>query len=206
MQSATLLAPAMNHTISFPAPKPELILSQHIAERAEPSAAKQSSERYSLDQDLEALRDREANLREYEAHLRAWQAQIEGGLPQPAPAHYNAPAFHGLTLSGSPFEGDAALHAAWEKLHRARELLEAEQTHVRDDRLNLKETAAQLQRHEAALVARETNLAKREELLAEASARMVEEIKHSPSAIARLTQVPFNMAKSVFGRKPADHE
>jgi hypothetical protein len=198
----------MNHTISFPPPKPELILSQHIAERAEPAPASQSAERYSLDQDLEALRDREANLKEYEAHLRAWQAQIDGGQPAaaPAPAQYQAPAFHGLTLSGSPFEGDAALHAAWEKLHRARELLEAEQTHVRDDRLTLKETAAQLQRHEAALVARESYLAKREELLAEASARMVEELKQSPSAIARLAQGPLAMAKSVFGRKPADQE
>ena len=194
----------MNHLISFPAAKPDLILSQHIADRSEPSAA-QTSERLNLDQDLEALRDREANLREYEAHLRAWQAQIEGGLPPPAPAHYHAPAFHGLTLSGSPFEGDAALHAAWEKLHRARELLEAEQTHVRDDRLNLKETAAQLQRHEAALTAREASLAKREDVLAQASARVVEEAKQpAPSAMARFTQVPFSMAKSVFGKKPAD--
>ena len=191
----------MNPVIAFPATKPELKLSSHAADRAE-SAASQAAERHTLEQDHEALRDREANLRDYEARLRVWQAQIESGLQQPPAAQYIAPISLGRIPSVSPFEGDAALQAGWEKLHRARELLEAEQAHVRDDRLNLKETAALLQRHEAALMARETGLAQREELLAAANARLLESVKQ-PSAMARFTSAPFAIAKSVFGGKTA---
>jgi len=185
--------PAINPVIAFPAAKPELKLAPH-------STAGHAVERHNLDLDIEALRDREANLRDYEARLRTWQAQIESGL-QPAPAQYIAPVVLGRGPSVSPFEGDASLQAGWEKFHRARELLEAEQAHVRDDRLNLKETAALLQRHEAALTAREASLAQREELLAAATAARLAEPVKQPSAMARLTSAPFAMAKSVFGSK-----
>jgi len=192
----------MNPVIAFPAAKPELKLAPHVAERPELSGAGNATERHHLDQDHEALRDREANLRDYEARLRAWQAQIESGLQTPAVAHYIAPVALGRVPSVAPFEGDAALQAGWEKLHRARELLEAEQAHVRDDRLNLKETAALLQRHEAALTAREASLAQREELLAAATAaHLAAGNVKPPSAMARLTSAPFAMAKSVFGSK-----
>jgi len=85
-------------------------------------------------------------------------------------------------------------------------LLEAEQAHVREDRLNLKETAAVLKRHEASLVAREESLAQREEVLAAATAARLAEPVKSPSAMSRLTNMPFTLAKSVFGGKPPEPE
>jgi len=184
--------------IAFPAARPELRLSS-FAERAE--AASAAAERIHLDQDHEALRDREANLRDYEARLRAWQTQIENGLSQSPLAQFATPGAPARVPSTSPFEGDAALQAGWEKLHRARELLEAEQAHVRDDRLNLKETAALLKRHEASLMAREQALAQREEQLTTAMAARVVEAAKPQSAVARITGVPFAIAKSVFGGK-----
>jgi len=194
-----------NPVIVFPAAKPELklTLSPFSAERAEArNASQEAQERHNLEQDHEELRDREANLRDYESRLRQWQAQIESTLQQPAPVQYVAPAIARMP-SLSPFEGDAALQAGWEKLHRARELLEAEQAHLRDDRLNLKETAALLKRHEVALTAREDSLAQREAMLAAAiAAQQAGPVRH-PSAILRFTQSPFTLAKAVFGGKAA---
>lgn len=159
-----------------------------------------AADRVNLDADIEALRDRENNLREYEARLRAWQAQLEGSMPPQPSGHYVAPVF-GRPPSHTPFEGDAALQAGWEKLMRARELLEAEQAHVRDDRLNLKETAAILKRHEAALTAREAGLAQREAILAAAMTVAQPAEGAKSSTMTRLTQAPFAIAKSVFGSK-----
>jgi hypothetical protein len=194
-----------NPIIAFPAGKPELKLAS-LADRAEAMSASQALERHTLDQDHEALRDREANLRDYETRLRQWQAQIESTLQQPPVAQYIPPVSLGRVPSVSPFEGDAALQAGWEKLHRARELLEAEQAHVRDDRLNLKETAALLKRHEMALTAREASLAQREATLAAAVTALQAEPVKQPSAILRFTQSPFNLAKSVFGGKSGTQE
>lgn len=191
-----LTASNTNPVIAFPASRPELRLSQS----AGALSASQVAERHNLEQDHEALRDRESNLRDYEARLRAWQAQLEGSMPPQPAGHYIAPVTLGRVPSHSPFEGDAALQAGWEKLMRARELLEAEQAHIRDDRLNLKETAALLKRHETALTAREASLAQREAMLAAATAAQVVE-STKQSTIARLTHAPFAIAKSVFGSK-----
>ena len=199
--------PNTNPIIVFPAPKPEIKLSLFASDRAESAIASHAlMERHNLDQDHEALRDREANLRDYETHLRQWQAQLETTLQPPPTPQYIAPVALGRVPSVSPFEGDATLQAGWEKLHRARELLEAEQAHVRDDRLNLKETAALLKRHEAALMAREASLAQRESILAAATAAQHAENVKQPSAILRFTQSPFTLAKSVFGGKSAAAE
>jgi hypothetical protein len=202
----TMSASNTNPVIAFPAARPELKLSSLSADRPDAVQASQAMERHHLDQDHEALRDREANLRDYESRLRLWQAQIESSLQPPPVASYVAPVALGRAPSISPFEGDAALQSGWEKLHRARELLEAEQAHVRDDRLNLKETAALLKRHETALTAREASLAQREATLAAAlTAQQAEPVKQ-PSAILRFTQSPFTLAKSVFGGKSASSE
>lgn len=196
--------PNNNPVIAFPASRPELKLAS-FHERNE--AAQVAVERQHLDQDHEALRDRETNLRDYEARLRAWQAQIENGLAQPPAAQYITPVSLGRVPSASPFDSDAALQAGWEKLHRARELLEAEQAHLRDDRLNLKETAALLKRHEASLMARESSLAQREEILVAATAtQQVAAAAKPPSTMARITGVPFAIAKSVFGGKSPEQE
>jgi hypothetical protein len=196
----TMASSNTNPVIIFPAARPELklTLTPFSAERAEArNASHEAQERHNLEQDHEELRDRESNLRDYEARLRLWQAQIENSAHQPAPA----PAIARMSLS--PFEGDAALQAGWEKLHRARELLEAEQAHLRDDRLNLKETAALLKRHEVALTAHEASLAQREAMLAAAIAAQQAEPMRQPSAILRFTQSPFTLAKAVFGGKAA---
>lgn len=190
-----------NPVIAFPAAKPELKLSS-LAGRSEAFSVSQAMERQTLEQDHEELRDREANLRDYEARLRQWQTQIENSMPPMVPAQYVPPAIARMP-SVSPFEGDAALQAGWEKLHRARELLEAEQAHLRDDRLNLKETAALLKRHEVALTAHEASLAQREAMLAAAIAAQHAEPLRQPSAILRFTQSPFTLAKAVFGGKAA---
>lgn len=184
--------PPMNTVIAFPANKPELKLSTHSAHPLE--------ERRRMDEDIEALRQREANLREYEAHLRNWQEQIEKGQAQTTPPAVIAPAVMARTPSGAPFESDPSLQIAWDKLIRARELLEAEQAHLRDDRLNLKETAAVLKRREDAIALREARLAQREEQLSAAvDASIAEHTK--ASTFARFTQAPFAIAKSVFGSK-----
>lgn len=193
--------------IAFPAPKPELKLaSSFSSDRLDVTSANHAIERHNLDQDHEALRDREANLRDYETRLRQWQAQIESTISQPPVAQYVAPVTLGRIPSISPFEGDTALQAGWEKLHRARELLEAEQAHVRDDRLNLKETAALLKRHETALSAREASLLQRETVLTAALAAQQTEPVKQPSAILRFTQSPFTLAKSMFSGKSGTGE
>ncbi|MBS0663076.1 MAG: hypothetical protein JSR48_07405 [Verrucomicrobia bacterium] len=176
----------MNPVINFPASKPELKLASHPST----SHPHPLEDRRRLEEDIESLRQRETNLREYEARLRSWQERLEqgpgaGSAPQ-FPTHVTGP------------EADFALNAAWEKLIRARELLEAEQAHLRDDRLTLREANAALKRREDALALREARLAQREEQLnAALQAAIAEEAK--PSALSRLTQAPFALAKSVFG-------
>lgn len=181
----------MKTVIAFPANKPELKLPSHS------SHPHPLEERRRIDEDIEALRQREANLREYEAHLRTWQEQIEKGQSQNTPPQYIAQGAVARTPTGAPFEGDPALHAAWDKLIRARELLEAEQAHLRDDRLNLKELTLSLKRREDALALREARVVQREEQInAALEASIAEQTK--VSSLARFTQAPFAMAKSVF--------
>lgn len=184
----------MNTHIAFPPPKPELKLPSHSRHPHVPDPQRVAAD------DMEALREREANLRAYESHLRAWQEKIEKEQPAGAAPQYVNPVAMSRQVTGAPFEGDPALHAAWDKLIRARELLEAEQAHLRDDRLNLKEVAAGLKRREDAVSVREARLALREdEFSAAVDASISEHTK--ASALARFTQAPFAIAKSVFGSK-----
>ena len=106
-----------------------------------------------------------------------------------------------------PFEGEetgphgqAALHAAWDKLYRARAILEAEQAHLRDDRIAIQGELEALDAREQAVAAREEQLRQYEQQLALAR-QAAEDERESGSAITRLTRAPFNMAKSVFGKK-----
>lgn len=196
----------MNPTITFPSQGPELKLARPSAEKW---AATLAEERRRLQEDQEALRERENNLREYEARLRALQADIESArLATPAhPAiasgsrsptgHFQRPS------SRAPFVDDAALQAAWEKLHRAHELFEAEQAHLRDDRIAVREQEAAVKRREEAIAARELRLAEREALVAAAlpAAIPVQAQPASDSAVSKFTRGPFNLARSVFGKK-----
>ena len=195
----------MNSTITFPPARPVLKLTRSSATKSpvapsdEKWAATLTEERRRLLEDQEALRVREDNLREYESRLRTLQAELEAGG-----AVVNSSARGSVTpfvrpSSKAPFENDTALQAAWEKLHRARELLEAEQAHLRDDRLNLKEATSALKRREDALALREARLAQREEQFnAALEASIAEQTKAASSPLARFTQAPFAMAKSVF--------
>ena len=76
--SPTMPTPNTNPIIVFPAPKPEIKLSLFASDRADSAIASQAMmERHNLDQDHEALREREANLRDYETRVRALQIEIE---------------------------------------------------------------------------------------------------------------------------------
>lgn len=184
----------MNPTIIFPAPEPTLKLSRPSAEKW---AAALEEERRRLIEDQEALREREENLRHYEARLRALQEEITAARTIP-PAERAAPVGRGL--SRVPFEDGGALAAGWDKLHRARELLEAEQAHLREDRHAIREQEQALKQREATVEARERAVAEREaELGPILAGHEPVGSEHTMSAMTRLTRVPFDMARSVFG-------
>jgi len=145
----------------------------------------------SLDVELAAFREREANLRAYEERLRAWQGQLDARVSGPAgsASPFLRPS------SRTPFAADTDLEAAWAKLHRAHALMEAEQNQLRDDRMAIREAEKQIRHREADLAAREARLAERERLLV--SEEKVPARK-TPSAVERLTTAPFRAAKAVF--------
>lgn len=201
----------MNSPITFPPPAPELKLTRS----AEKWAATLAEERRRLQEDQEALREREANLREYEMRLRALQAEIEAGrtVPATSAAHATPSIRAGGAASASPFRpssrapfvDDAALQAAWEKLHRARELLEAEQTHLRDDRIAMRDLELSLKRREEAIEAREARLAEREALVVAATpaaaAAVGVEAPAEEGALSKFTKAPFKTARAVLRGK-----
>jgi hypothetical protein len=96
-----------------------------------------------------------------------------------------------------------SLEAAWDKLYRARTLLEAEQVHLRDDRIALQGVLEDIIRREEAVSARELRMDQIEAHQAidreEAADAALE--KESRSTIEKLTQAPFDIARSVFGAK-----
>lgn len=99
--------------------------------------------------------------------------------------------------------GQTALEAAWDKLYRARSLLEAEQVHLRDDRIAIQGVLEDIVRREEAVSAREQRMERIEQsyALAQAEADEAAEEREARSAIAKLTQAPFDIARSVFGLK-----
>jgi hypothetical protein len=200
----------MNSTINFPQTRPPLKLarSSTIAPTRgseEKWAASLAEERRRLHEDQESLRVREMNLKEYEARLRVLQAEIEAGGGSGARVGRGTVTPFVRPSSRTPFEQDAALQAAWEKLHRARELLEAEQNHQRDERIVMLDQANNLKARKDLVAERETRVAERERLLAEAlgAAASAQPVagEHTISAVARLTSAPFAIARSVFGGK-----
>ncbi len=191
---------AMNSPITFPPAAPALKLTRAPAEKW---AASLAEERRRLQEDQEALREREANLRDYEARLRALQMEIEAGRAGTVAAVRPTATPFVRPSSRAPFVDDAALQAAWEKLHRAREILEAEQSHMRDERIVHQERETVLKQREDGVVAREAAVAEREAVLLAAHGGEREPIasEHTMSAMTRLTCAPFNIARSVFGGK-----
>lgn len=196
----------MNSTITFPARSPALKLprSSTAPGALDDGAASLAEALRRLEEDNEALRVREENLRDYEARLRVLQDEIAGGGPVPALPLRTATPFL-RPSSKAPFENDAALQAAWEKLHRARELLEAEQTHLRDERIVTQEKERAMTRREQAVGEREARVAAREQAVAAAEVPVAlpaaDTADPARSAGARFTLVPFNVARAVFGGK-----
>ena len=95
---------------------------------------------------------------------------------------------------------EAALHAGWDKLYRARSILEAELAHLRDDKISLQGELAALGAREQAVAARELHL-RQLELQATLAREEAKDERESESAITRITRAPFDMARSVFGQK-----
>jgi hypothetical protein len=188
----------MNSPITFPPAAPALKLTRAPAEKW---AASLAEERRRLQEDQEALRERETNLRDYEARLRALQSEIEAGRIGTASAVRPTATPFLRPSSRTPFTDDAALQAAWDKLHRAREILEAEQSHMRDERIVHQDREATLKQREEAVATREAAVAQREELLVAADGGSGEPVgsEHTMSAMTRLTCSPFRIARSVFG-------
>ena len=184
----------------FPPTEPALKLTRPSAEAW---AATVAEERRHLLEDQEALREREQNLRNYEVRLRALQAEIDASHSAAAPksSDSTSPFPSGQGTRG-PFGGETALKTAWDKLHRARELFEAEQSHLREDRHAIREQITALKHREEAVSAREALLNERE-THANAAALPAQPVAgaQTESAVSRLTRVPFNMARSVFGGK-----
>ena len=184
----------MNSLITFPPAAPALKLTRAPAEKWAASLAEERRR-------LEALRDRETNLRDYEARLRSLQSEIEAGRIGTASAARPTVTPFLRPSSRTPFADDAALQAAWDKLHRAREILEAEQSHMRDERIVHQDRETTLKQREDAVAAREAAAAEREELLVAADGVSGEPVgsEHTMSAMTRLSCAPFNIARSVFG-------
>ncbi|MEY2879006.1 MAG: hypothetical protein RLZZ15_1386 [Verrucomicrobiota bacterium] len=208
----------MNTAITFPPVRPSLKLVRGAAAAPVVEATWQASlaeERRRLREDQEELRAREANLREYETRLRVLQAEIAVGgasasvnTSGAAPAAAVAPGGGTMFLrpsSKTPFVGDGALEAAWERVHRASALIESEQANLRDERIMMREQEQQVQRRTAAVALREQQVAAREKTLATATAATPPPQpiagEHTMAGIARLTVAPFAMARAVFGGK-----
>jgi hypothetical protein len=114
------------------------------------------------------------------------------------------------TDSSTPFDpsatgthGPAALQAAWDKLYRARSILEAEQAHLRDDRIALQGEIDALEAREQALATREMRVRHIEiqALQAALDTEEAQEEKESRSALSKLTRAPFDIARSMLGKK-----
>ncbi len=168
-------------------------------------ATQLAQERRRWHEDLDLIREQETNLREYEARLRQLQAQLEAD---------RVLWFSSRPQSRSPFQDDAAVKAAWEKLQRATDLLEAERAVFRDERMAFREQEAEMKRREARLAELSTKLDEQEKRLRGLPpAPLTSTPFTTPPMIGaaktplKPTRSPFEMAKSLLGRgKPADDD
>ncbi|MBK9990122.1 MAG: response regulator [Verrucomicrobia bacterium] len=170
--------------------------------RQQQEATQIAQERRRWHEDLDLLREQETNLREYEARLRQLQAQLEAD---------RVLWFSARPTSRSPFQDDAAVKAAWEKLQRATDLLEAERAVFRDERMTMKEVESDIKRREAKLDETEGRLTEQEKRLrglSMATATPFVSKNTTPPGVApankslkMISRAPFEMAKSLLGRK-----
>lgn len=161
-----------------------------------------AQERRRWHEDLDLLREQETNLREYEARLRQLQAQLEAD---------RVLWFSARPTSRSPFQDDAAVKAAWEKLQRATDLLEAERAVFRDERMAMKELESDIKRREAKLDEIGERLAEQEKRMRglpmttatpfAASGGTPPGVTSANKSLKMISRAPFEMAKSLLGRK-----
>jgi DNA-binding response OmpR family regulator len=172
------------------------------ATRQQHEATQIAQERRRWHEDLDLLREQETNLREYEARLRQLQAQLEAD---------RVLWFSSRPASRSPFQDDAAVKAAWEKLQRATDLLEAERAVFRDERMLMRELEADIKRREAKLEEVENKLTEQERRLrglpGPSSAPFATPVGLPPGVtsatrpLRKISRAPFDLAKSLLGRK-----
>jgi DNA-binding response OmpR family regulator len=177
--------------------------------RLQHEAMQIAQERRRWHEDLDLIREQEGNLREYEARLRQLQAQLEAD---------RVLWFSSRPQSRSPFQDDAAVKAAWEKLQRATDLLEAERAIFRDERMAFREQEADLKRREAKLEELAAKLDGQEQRLRGLPpASTPPPFTASPStpssfiastppkaSVKIISRAPFEIAKSLLGRGKAD--
>ncbi|MFT3783974.1 MAG: response regulator [Nibricoccus sp.] len=171
--------------------------------RQQHEAMQIAQERRRWHEDLDLLREQETNLREYEARLRQLQAQLEAD---------RVLWFSSRPQSRSPFQDDAAVKAAWEKLQRATDLLEAERAVFRDERMAMRELEADIKRRETKLEELEGKLSDQEKKMRSLppvtttpplpnSQKPPTGISLANSPMKVISRAPFEMAKSLLGRK-----
>ncbi len=165
------------------------------ASRIQHLSTQLAQERRRWHEDLDLLREQETNLRDYESRLRNLQAQLEAD---------RVLWFSARPQSRSPFNDDAAVKAAWEKLQRATDLLEAERAVFRDDRMAMRELEVEIKRREAKLEEMSAKLGEHEKRMKELPG--VSHSRHGApaTAVKALSKAPFEMAKSLLGRKPGE--
>jgi len=98
--------------------------------------------------------------------------------------------------------GESTLEESWRKLHRAHELLAAEQAQLTDERNMLRAREAGVKQREAAVAVREREATEREQLIVAATPlSKPHESDRAPSAVARLTRAPMEIARAMLGGK-----
>lgn len=170
-----------------------------------------AQERRRWHEDLDLIREQETNLREYEARLRQLQAQLEAD---------RVLWFSSRPQSRSPFQDDAAVKAAWEKLQRATDLLEAERAIFRDERMAFREQESEIKRREARLDELQGKLDDQEKRLrglppsplmpmpfvASPMPQTPAPATASKASMKTISRAPFEMAKSLLGRSKITDE
>lgn len=161
-------------------------------------------ERRRWHEDLDLLREQENNLREYESRLRQLQAQLEAD---------RVLWFSARPQSRSPFNDDAAVKAAWEKLQRATDLLEAERAVFRDERMAMRELEVDIKRREAKIEELSGKLSDQEKRLrglppvnsnAPIPTGSAGSAAPHPAKVKAISRAPFEMAKSLLGRNKTE--
>jgi len=177
---------------------------REVASHQQHESTQIAQERRRWHEDLDLLREQETNLREYEARLRQLQAQLEAD---------RVLWFSSRPVSRSPFQDDAAVKAAWEKLQRATDLLEAERAVFRDERMAMRELEGEIKRREAKIEEVEGRLTEQEKRLRSlppavpTAAPFTSQPPRVPVGVVlakplkMLSRAPFDMAKSLLGRK-----